>query len=315
MFRLLLILSTMIAIMTGLEYGRAYAKPEDYGLSGKLTNLTDLGPVLRRPDLTSTQRTEVLVSWLVEERQHPSRVTQGLGGGDIDSGYIQAQIVKALAEVGDLLMIDGLTESLSGPPETADPTVVDALILAVGLMGDRSKIPGITDILATHREGFFRTLAAEALGSLGATEVKPTLEKALADSFAVMGGAGDIGGPRKLVYPVREAAEVALRVLSNPAAMEFTKQKTEAFAKRKASAGEEDQRSVALAAQLTEWIRAKEEAAQAPSTESAPPEPEPSSARLDMRPKLVGALAGLAVVGLLGVLLLSVVRHGRSHGH
>ena len=53
----------------------------------------------------------MLAWWLAQERANPSPPTTGLGGGGIDSGYIQAQIVKMLRRMGDASAMTELVES------------------------------------------------------------------------------------------------------------------------------------------------------------------------------------------------------------
>jgi len=184
-----------------------------FGLPVKLGSLLDLRPVLVRNDLTSAQKTGLLLSWLIEERRHPTPTGTGLGGGDINSGYIQAQIIKSITEVGNPLT---LTAVISDP--NTDPNIIDAAHLALGLMGDTTQIPKLIDILDNHSEPDYRVTAAETLGSLGAIDAIPALERALHDEYTVIGGGGGLGGPREpaTVYPLRDAAEVAIRVLNMP---------------------------------------------------------------------------------------------------
>ncbi len=98
-----------------------FGNPLVYGLRPRLTSLTDLNPLLNAGTLSMAQRTEVLVAWLAQERRCPSPVNLGLGG-DIDSGYIQAQIIKALAEIGDPAVLSdmALDYSLDPPPWRSD---------------------------------------------------------------------------------------------------------------------------------------------------------------------------------------------------
>ena len=65
------------------------SQPETYGLPPKLSSLTDLQPVARRTDIDSVEKTEILFLWLKEERKQPTPTSKGLGGGDINSSYIQ----------------------------------------------------------------------------------------------------------------------------------------------------------------------------------------------------------------------------------
>ncbi len=187
-------------------------QPTKSRLPAKLNSLRDLRMVLDKNGLTSAQKTDLLLLWLSKERRQPTPTTTGLGGGAINSGYIQAQIIKAMKEVGNPLT---LTAVISNP--NTDPNIIDAANLALGRMGDVTQIPKLIDILANHSEPSYRVTAAETLGSLGAVDAIPALERALHDQYMVLGGSY-MGGPREpaTAYPVRDAAEIALRVLHMP---------------------------------------------------------------------------------------------------
>jgi hypothetical protein len=198
--------------------------PSLYGLPRRLASLTDLTPIHERKDLTPRQRTEVLLYWLVEERTDPSPPTRGIGG-DIDSGYIQAQLIKAMAELGDILLLTQL-----GSDPQLDGAIRDAARIALGWIYDARQIPSLLTILERSPEPDFRALAATALGCMGATEAVPALRRALQDQFARRGGGclEDNG----LVYPVRRAAEIALRGLADPGLVAYRERRMEEFRRR-----------------------------------------------------------------------------------
>lgn len=208
---LLTIIVAVTVIVIGSRFSVAASiQPEDYGLPAKLKSLTDLKPVLERKDMTSVQKTDVLVFWLGEERRQPTPSFKGLAGGDINSSYIQAQIIKALCEVGNPLALGTIDSD-----ENAAPDIRDGARLALGLMGDSTQISKLMGIIENQSEPYFRVTAAEALGSLGATAAIPALERALRDEYTVTGGGCTPTGP-STIYPVREAAQTALRVLNMP---------------------------------------------------------------------------------------------------
>jgi hypothetical protein len=223
-----------VAVVGGLSIGgrvraadRAVVDPltsaEVYGLPAKLSSLGDLGALDQRADLSGPNRVDVLVWWLAQERADPSPTTTGLGGGVIDSGYIQVQIAKMLRQVGDLRALTNLADSEA----ISAPGVRDGMICALGMMGDGSRIPRLLGILQTHQEGELRALAAEALGYLGALEATEALNAALTDEFTRQ--AGDLSRSRDPRYPVREAARTALRMLGDEQAMARAKRRREAF--------------------------------------------------------------------------------------
>ena len=181
-------------------------------LPQRLSSLQDLNPVLDRKDLTSSQKTRILISWLNEERRQPTTSYAGLGGGEVNSGYIQAQIIKSITEVGNPLSLRSVISD-----KKSDPTIITAARLALGRMGDTTQIPVMINILENHKEPYFRVIAAESLGSLGAKKAIHALERALHNDYSIA-GTRQIGGVPKIatVYPLRDAAEIALRALHMP---------------------------------------------------------------------------------------------------
>lgn len=194
------------------QVGMAHAQAQTglYGLPTRMRNLTDLTPIIDRQDLTSLQKTEVLLAWLGQERSDPSPTTTGLGGGPIDSSYIQAQMIKGLGTLGDPQAIDWLLSN----PQVTDESLRNACRLALGLMGDQRQIPMLVKILREDPDANYRTLAVEDLNVLGAAQALPDIERALQDRYSVTFDHMHKG--RITFYPVREAATAALRVLKDP---------------------------------------------------------------------------------------------------
>ncbi|UCH35270.1 MAG: HEAT repeat domain-containing protein, partial [Armatimonadota bacterium] len=176
----------------------------------------------------ATDRADILISWLIEERMEPSGTTLGLGGGDINSGYIMSQIIMSLVELGDPLLV--LEVATSSHLASVDDNVRDAMRITLGLMGDGDQARELMRILDTHAEPYFRALAAKALGRVGAAEARPRLKRALEDPFTVRAGNSVRG--LYTAYPVREGAETALRMLDDPARFTHAKQRAEMFAQR-----------------------------------------------------------------------------------
>lgn len=200
-------------ILVGLEslacsWTASGIQPEAYGLPARLSNLTQLQLVTRPVDITPVQKTEVLMAWLMEERRNPTPTSPGLGGGDISSSYIQAQIVKAMAEVGNPVTLRAIAAD-----EKIDADVRDGARIALCLMGDGTQIPMMIDILEHSPEPDFRATAAGALGRLAATEARQALTAALYDRYQATGSYKRAGS--RTVYPVAEAARSALRVLNS----------------------------------------------------------------------------------------------------
>lgn len=179
--------------------------PDTYGLPAKLSDLTDLDLILYAKNLTPAKATEVLIIWLVRERAEPHPKTTGLGGGDITSGYIQAQLIKALTEKGDVLALRSMSVD-----QKLEPWLRDSARLVLGNMYDRSQASSLIRILEQNKEGEMRALAAGALGSLGIEKAVPALKKALQDDYSVTAG-NSFHKDIYTSYPVRETAEEALR--------------------------------------------------------------------------------------------------------
>jgi hypothetical protein len=130
-----------------------------YGLPARLRSLADLGLVARNRDLTPLQKTEVEIAWLVEERRVASPTTRGLGGGPIDSDYIQRQLIVCLGVDGD----PGALDLLLNSGEFEDQGIRDALCLALAFNGDKRQIQPLIAMLKSDPSPGHRYLAAERL--------------------------------------------------------------------------------------------------------------------------------------------------------
>src|SRR5688572_25647273 len=82
-----------------------------YGYPRILRDLTDLTPIIYRKDASRIQKTEVLLSWLIQELNAPRQTATGLGGGPVTSAYVRVQLIKGLAVYGDTLALEWLTSS------------------------------------------------------------------------------------------------------------------------------------------------------------------------------------------------------------
>ena len=210
---------------------------ELHGLPGRLRTLTDLELVPKAP-LSDFQKTEVLFTWLVEERREPSPATTGLGGYPIDSDWIQRNIVMVLAGVADPLVMRRLAAS----KQVRDPGLREGVDLALAVMGDKSRTPALIRILKTSRQPSFRAKAAAMLGSLGVHKAVPALKQALKDPHVVVSAGGLHSAKGDLHYPVRKTAAIALRVLKalrnqpEPDLGEYDRNRSARFERRLAEA-------------------------------------------------------------------------------
>lgn len=181
-----------------------------YGKPARLRNLSDLR-LIEGTDLTHVQKMEVLLSWLVSERNNPSAPSIGLGGGVIDSNYTQAQIVKALAAWGDPTEIGWVTSSTSLNEES----LRDCMILAIGGKGDKAQIKALERILLDNPNPYLRAIAADDLGSLVSVSSASVLEIASKDAYSQTFASEANAGKVTTYYPVRQAAGQALKIFNN----------------------------------------------------------------------------------------------------
>lgn len=181
--------------------------------------------------LSKPQWTEVLLTWLIDERNHPTPTYTGMGGGDIDTLYTQAQIWTGLYAQGDPATLIALVDS----PRLKNEDVRNGLRLALGIMGDVRQIPAIEQILAHDPNPQYRKLATRALSKLNVQDAVGILEAAANDPYFVTDGAGPT---ETKYYPVRVMAQEALRKLkrfgdsrqANPQRLETLARQTSDFA-------------------------------------------------------------------------------------
>jgi hypothetical protein len=212
---------TMGVVVLGLTLGATSsaqgAKDQEerliHGLPARMRSLTDLTPIGDvNTTLTAFQRTEVLVNWLVEERRTPSPTRTGLGGGPIDTDYIQEQLILSMGLYGDPLAIQWLFRNSS------HPELRDDLSVALGIMGDASQVGNLRRILFASQNPYLRRLSTRAMQHLGAVEAIPDLELASEDPFVFPLANFRTGADE--TYPVREAARGVLMALQRADVLE-----------------------------------------------------------------------------------------------
>ena len=193
-----------------------------YQRPARLENLTYLSPGLYNIGLTRPQWTEVLLTWLAEERNNPTPTATGLGGGPIDSSYIQVQIIKGLGDQGSPLVLGTLVAS----PDLNDEGIRDALHLALARMGAKGQGPAVRRLLA-HPDPQFRALAVECCYDIGLKEALPDLQTALQDPYSE----SFVSIHEGLVkfYPVRRLAKETIRNLNNPTIMEDVRERNNRY--------------------------------------------------------------------------------------
>lgn len=180
---------------------------------------------------TAPQKTEVLLSWLRAERRDPSPTTTGGGGGPIDSGYIQAQLVKKLEVEGDPRAVEWVLSSR----DLKDEGLRDAMRLVLGFKGDRSQVHDLERILLKNPNPDFRSIAAEDLGLLGSASSLPALERALGDEYPLTFASHSHGGEVVTLHPVRQVVAETIRILSDSTVREAQMERGRFFARTAAA--------------------------------------------------------------------------------
>ena len=221
-FLVLFAVVTAPSVLQGVQAQQSF-----YGRPVRLRSLADLN-LLEGNDLTTSQKTEVLLSWLAEERDNPSPTTAGHGGGPIDSDYLQAQIIKALETKGNPLAVGWVAASTF----LKDQGTRDGMRLVLGFMGDKGQIPAMEKILTSSPNPYFRAMAAENLGLLGGVSSMPTLKRARKDAFSVSFASEQNEGKLTTFYPVRQVVEETINILGKPGLLAQEKQRGQFFANR-----------------------------------------------------------------------------------
>lgn len=193
--------------------------PENYGLPKRMRGLTDFQLLYKnRKQRTSLEESKIVLTWMAEERKAPSPTTRGVGGGDITSGYIQAQMMIHLGYDASPLFMQKLADN-----SDIDPAMRDAARIILGLMGDAKQESALISILEKHSEPYFRAMSARALGVFGSINALPALKAALDDPYSVHAGRSCVRVPgtsdESITYPVREAAKESIRNIENPQVM------------------------------------------------------------------------------------------------
>ena len=207
----------------GLYTPKAVEGDGPYCRPARMADLGYLTPGLYNTGLNRLQWTEVLLTWLVEEKNNPTPTSIGGGGGSIDSSYLQAQIIKALGSEGSPFVLSLIAES----PTLNDEDVRDAVRLALARMGDRRQAPALRRVLAHHQDPYFRALAAEGMQNLGDIQSLPLLRNAVQDQYSVAGG--NCMTTETIFFPVRQAAKQALHFLPMPTTSDAAQERSLQF--------------------------------------------------------------------------------------
>jgi hypothetical protein len=195
--------------------GRDSSEGEPLPLSAKphVLDLARLQKINDDKTMPAQDRLDALLGLLREELANPSWAFMGVVSGPGGTGYVQGMIVGFM---GETVPVDVLARARAGE---RDPAIRQRLTIALGVAGDPSVVPELTEVLSHQRLGDLRAWAAEALLDLKDPRAKDALRAALNDKYGMVswGSAsgscvrlpGDIDGYRK-VYPVRSTAGGAL---------------------------------------------------------------------------------------------------------
>ena len=184
-----------------------------YGAPARLSTPDDWQKLAKLTKLTKLQVTEVILSWLIEERKSPSPTITGMGGGPIDSDYTQAQIIHSFASA-DPKILTWLVRS--GSIKSAP---MQALLgMALAYTGDLSAKSYMIGALQSNPNPYLREKAALFLTEWQGSDVVEALERAAATDpfhlrFEKAHGTPGIYDN----YPVRVAAASSLAVLARGA--------------------------------------------------------------------------------------------------
>jgi len=180
---------------------RANSKPHFF-------DLTNLQKFYFDKTMTSQQRLQGLMEYLKKEMADPSYPGFGPGGGPIDNGYIQLQMIGVLGHTVDAKDIAAARD------KATNPALRQRLTLALGQAGDRRVAQELAKILLHHPRGFMREAAARGLYEIKDSASKGALRAALTDRYSGI-AVSDVGpGPHIIkLYPVRQRAAAALRAL------------------------------------------------------------------------------------------------------
>lgn len=136
------------------------------------------------------ERVEVCVRLLQEEMASPSAPGFGIGGGPIDSGYLQEVIMgvvgifpQRVAQREEIRAL--LAARLASTPASNEP-MRERFTIMLGYTGDRAVVPQLVRMLEQHPEGFMRFSAVMALREIEDNEdAVPALQRAVAtDTYA-----------------------------------------------------------------------------------------------------------------------------------
>jgi hypothetical protein len=177
------------------------------------------------PPPSPAKRVEACVRLLQEEMASPSAPEFGIGGGPIDSGYLQEVIMGVVGvfpqRAAQREEIRALLAARLASTPASNQALRERFTIMLGYTGDRAVVPQLVRMLEQHPEGFMRFSAVMALREIEQNEdAVPALQRAVAsDTYARIRSGSSIRLPGQheydsitMVYsPVRDMAAQILR--------------------------------------------------------------------------------------------------------
>jgi hypothetical protein len=138
-----------------------------------------------------------LVAYLRQELARPSQPAMGIGGGPIDTVYIQEVIIDVMVQT---VPPASLLKAFNGE---SDKKIKDRIMFALLGAGDQTFVKDVLSLLRDPSDSLSRLAAVRALEKTKNQDVVPLLERMRYDRYS---RAAFRNGVYHKVYPVRQAA-------------------------------------------------------------------------------------------------------------
>ena len=188
------------------------------------------------PALSAADRVDGCLELLEQEMMFPSAPAFGIGGGPMDTGYLQEVIMGSVCTFGhkeaEREEIRSIVAAKLQSTPASDQAMRDRLTIILGYTGDVSAAPQLISILEHHPDGFMRSSTALALREMHCNEeCVPALKRVMeSDTYARVRLSGCLVryDSATMVYsPVRDMVAWTLRRmgLSVPKGVEIVEAK------------------------------------------------------------------------------------------
>jgi hypothetical protein len=197
-----IIMTVVITLLLGCDITKCADSNDSLKVNFDLTRLRKF---YDDKDMDPNTKMQQLVIYLKNEVNNPSQPRMGVGGGPIDTVYIQNVITTVMAQtVPNKTLLEALNKE-------ADEKIKDRIMIALVFAGDKTFVPRVRSFLKRDEDNMLREGAALALRDVNEKELEPHLIALQYDTYSRVGfqGVGNAGGYRK-IYPVRKAAYEAL---------------------------------------------------------------------------------------------------------